>query len=72
MGSLLLFVTLPFFISVLIAALVKPVRELNVYALCSVTLLALGCHHHFKEMCLSFFVVRPDLSLTVADGSDLA
>ena len=31
-------------------------RELNVDALCSVTLLALCGHHEFKEICLCFFV----------------
>ena len=46
--------------------------ELNVYALCSLILLALGGHHEFKEIRLCLFVVRPDLTPAVANGSDLA
>ena len=72
MGTLLLFVTLPFFISVLIAALIKPVQKLNVNALSSVTLLALSGHHHFEKIFFRLFIVCPDLTPAVAYGRDLA
>ena len=61
-----------FFIFVLVTALIMHVRELNVNALCSVIFLALGGHHHFKEILFHFFVIRPNLTLAVTYGSDLA
>ena len=57
---------------VLIAALVKPVHELNVNALRSFIFLTVRRHHKFKEIGFRLFVIRPDLSFAVADGSDLA
>ena len=57
-------------LSVHVTALVKSVHELNVYAFCSVVFLAIGGHHKFKEICHCFFLVIPDLTLSVAYGSD--
>jgi len=56
---------------IFVRTLVKPVRELNVYALSSVMLLAICKHHHFKKICLCLFVVDPDLTPAVANSSDL-
>ena len=53
----------PFLLIVLVRTLIKSMYELNVNALCTVTLLALGIHHKFKEIRLCFFVIRPDLRL---------
>ena len=61
-----------FLLLVLITALVKHVKKLDVYALRTFMLLAICAHHHFKEICLRLFVVGPDLTPAVADGSDLA
>ena len=60
-----------FLLLVLITALVKPVKKLNVYALRSFTLLALGGHHYFKEISLCLFVVLPDLTPAIVYGGEL-
>ena len=57
---------------ILIAALIQPVKQLNINALSTFMLLTVCRHHKFKKICLCLFVIRPDLSFAVADGSDLA
>jgi len=63
-------VTLLFFISVLITALVKPAKQLNVNALRTFMLLTVHRHHEFKEICFCLFIVRSDLTPAVADSRD--
>ncbi len=57
MPSVLLFV--------FVAALVKSVKQLNIYALRTFMLLTLSNHHKFKEICFCFFIVRPDLTFAI-------
>lgn len=45
-------------------------KELNVNTLCSFVFLAVRGHHEFKEICLGFFVVRPNLTLTIINDSN--
>ena len=59
-----------FSLFIFIAALAKPVQELNVYALRTFMFLTVRRHHEFKEICLCLFVVSPDLTPVVAYGSD--
>ena len=60
-----------FLIFVLVRTFLQPVKELNVNTLCSFVFLAVRGHHEFKEICLGFFVVRPNLTLTIINDSNL-
>ena len=55
---------------ILIAALIQPVKQLNVNAFCTVMFLTVRRHHEFKEIRLCLFVIRPDLTFAVADSSE--